>query len=76
MSPLPSSDLQFRAAEQRERLNRSLLELRSCVRDRLDVSKHARKNLALICSLAALVGLTAGYSVAGAFVSHRRPDIH
>ena len=75
MSPLPSRDLELRAAAERERLHSSVLELRSCVRDKLDVTKHARENLKLICSVAALVGVTAGYAVAGAFVGHRRPEI-
>lgn len=71
MSPLTSSDLEAKAAEERERLHSSVLELRSCVRDSLDVAKHTRENLGLICSVAALVGLAAGYAAAGIFVRPR-----
>ena len=72
MSPLPSGDLELKAAEERKRLHSSVLELRSCVRENLDVTKHTRENLGLICSLAALVGLSAGYALAGLFLSARK----
>ena len=72
MSALPSGDLEIKAAEERERLHSSVQELRSCVRDNLDVTKHTRENLGLVCSLAALVGLGAGYAVAGVLLTRRR----
>ena len=72
MSELPSGELELNAARERERLHSSVQELRWCARDNLDVTKHTRENLRLVCSLAALVGLGAGYAVAGVLVPRRK----
>jgi hypothetical protein len=72
MSALPSGDLELKAARERERLHSSVQELRWCVRDNLDVTKHTRENLGLVSTLAALVGLGAGYAVAGVLVPRRK----
>jgi hypothetical protein len=70
MTDLPSYDLELKAADERRRLHDSIEELRCQVRDKLDVSKHAREHLGLACSLAAVVSLTTGYAFGGMFV-HR-----
>jgi len=70
MTDLPSYDLELKAADERRRLHDSIEELRCQVRDRLDVSKHAREHLGLACSTAAVLGLAAGYTFTGIFV-HR-----
>jgi hypothetical protein len=72
MSPLPTTDLEIKAARERERLHSSVLELRSRVRESLDMERQMRENLRLICSVAALVGLASGYAVAGGFFVGRR----
>ena len=72
MSALPTGDLELKAAAQRERLHSSVQELRWCLRDNLDLTKRTRENLRLVCSLAALVGLGAGYAAAGVLVPRRK----
>jgi hypothetical protein len=65
--PLPSNDLEQRAAGQRERLHNSVVELRSSVRERLDVHKAARTHLWQAAGTAGLIALALGYALAGAF---------
>jgi hypothetical protein len=72
MNPLPSHDLERKAAEQRRRLHGSMVELRSRVRNRLDIKRNARNNFGLAAGGAALVGVVSGYLVAGVFVGHKR----
>ena len=67
MSGLPSHDLEAKAAADRQRLHSSVEELRSRLRETLDVQKNTRKHLGLACAVAALVGVTAGYSFTGIF---------
>ena len=68
MAELPSYDLELRAAEERRRLQFSVGELRSRVREELDAKKQIRENLGAACGVAAAVGLLLGYSVTGLFV--------
>jgi hypothetical protein len=70
MTDLPSYDLELKAADERRRLHDSIEELRCQVRDKLDVSKHAREHLGLACSLAAVASMATGYAFGGMFV-HR-----
>jgi len=63
----PNDDLEQRAASQRLRLHHSVSELRSTVRERLDVEKTARTYLWPVSAVAGLLALVLGYSVAGAF---------
>jgi hypothetical protein len=70
MTDLPSYDLELKAADQRRRLHEAVKELRSQIREELDVRNQARQHLGLACSVAMFVGLAAGYSVAGFFVRH------
>jgi hypothetical protein len=68
MTDLPSYDLELKAADDRRRLEKTVSELRSAVRDKLDAKKNAREHLGLLCSISALIGLAAGYTVTGIFV--------
>jgi hypothetical protein len=65
--PLQSSELEQRAAYQRERLHNSVAELRTNVRERLDVQRAAHTYLWRASGAAALLSLALGYAVAGAF---------
>lgn len=67
MSGLPSRDLEAKAADDRRRLHTSVEELRSHLRDTLDVNKNTREHLGLACAVAALAGVTAGYAFTGIF---------
>ena len=68
MAELPSYDLELKAAEERRRLHGTLAELRSRVNEELDFKKRVREHLGAACAVAAVVGLSLGYSVAGLFV--------
>jgi hypothetical protein len=68
MSGLPAHDLEQKAADERRRLHSSVEELRSHLKESLDVRKNTREHLGLACGIAALVGLTLGYSFTGIFV--------
>lgn len=70
MTELPSYDLELKAAEERRRIHGTLAELRSWVREELDIKKQVREHLAAACGVAALLSLGLGYSVAGLFVRH------
>ncbi len=70
MNELPSYDLELKAADERRRLHSSLAELKSHVRDTLDVNKNASEHLGLACALAIAVGLGTGYSLTGMFTRH------
>jgi hypothetical protein len=65
--PLPSDMLEKRAASQRQRLHDSVSELRSTVRERLDVQKAARTYVWRASAAAGLLALALGYGIAGAF---------
>ena len=67
MTDLPSYDLELKAADDRRRLHKTVSELKSAVRDKLDVNKNAREHLGLLCGISALIGLAAGYTVSGVF---------
>ena len=65
--PLPAEVLEQRAADQRRRLHETVAELRSAVRERLDVKRAARENLLPALSGASLLGLLLGYGFGGIF---------
>lgn len=67
MSTIPSSDLELRAADERRRLHSSVVELKSRVRETLDVKRNARKHVLLGSGIAALLSLILGYGFAGIF---------
>ena len=66
-NPLPSEVLEQRAAEQRVRLHNSVVELRSTVRERLDMKRTAREHFGAVASVASLAMLLLGYGIAGFF---------
>ena len=66
-SGLPVEVLERRAAEQRQQLHQSVVELKDSVRERLDVKRNMRDHLWGVSSGLAVVGLVLGYSVAGIF---------
>ena len=70
MNTEPTYELELRAAEQRKRLHNSVEELKSKVRDKLDVKKNARQHLGAAAGVASVAGLALGYGVAGIFTRH------
>ena len=68
---LPTEILEQRAAEQRQRIHASVTELRSTVKDRLDVRRnaedYARHRLPQAAVAAGVLGLAFGWIVGGAF---------
>lgn len=70
MSSLPIYELELRAADERRRLQSSVTELKSRVRENLNVSKVARKHVWWAGATVALVGLLSGYAVTGLFTRH------
>lgn len=68
-SPLPADVLEARAAEQRSRLHNAVAELRSRVRDRLDVRRNLSDNFWPAAAVAAVTMLILGYAMAGLFAS-------
>lgn len=63
----PTDDLEQRAANQRQRLHASVNELRSSVRERLDVQKVARAHVWQASAVSGLLAFTLGYGIVGAF---------
>jgi methyl coenzyme M reductase beta subunit len=66
-NPIPTDMLEQRAASQRQRLHDSVSELRSTVRQRLDVQKAARAYLWQASAAAGLLAFALGYAIGGAF---------
>lgn len=64
---LPTDVLEARAADQRRKLHNSVVELKSQLRETLDVRKAARQYLWPASGAAALLGLVLGYSLTGMF---------
>jgi hypothetical protein len=63
-NPLPAEVLEQRAVEQRRRLHDSVAELRSTVRQRLDVKRTAREHFWPVASVVSLAMLLLGYGMA------------
>jgi ElaB/YqjD/DUF883 family membrane-anchored ribosome-binding protein len=70
MSTLPLADLQLRAVDERKRLQSSVVELRSRIRENMDVTKNAREHVWLATGIVASVGLLSGYALAGLFTRY------
>jgi hypothetical protein len=68
-NPLPAEVLEQNAADQRRRLHNSVTELRSTVRERLDVERAARENFWPVASAVSLAMLLLGYGMARFFSS-------
>jgi len=66
-NPLPAEVLEQRAVEQRRRLHDSVAELRSTVRQRLDVKRTAREHFWPVAAVVSLAMLLLGYGVASIF---------
>jgi hypothetical protein len=64
---LPNSVLEERAAEQRRRLHNSVAELRSNMREKLDVKRNAREHFWPVTAVLSLVGLSLGFALTGIF---------
>ncbi len=63
-NPLPADVLEQRAAVERERLHNSVIELRSSVRERLDVQSAARRHLGPAIGVASVFGVALGWATA------------
>jgi len=59
--------LEMRAREQRKQLHNSVQELKSNVQAKLDPKRNARVYFPQIATVAAILGLSAGYVVGGIF---------
>ena len=70
MGELPSYDLELKAADQRRRLHKTVAELRSRMKEDLDVKKRVREHLGAASAVTAVCGLGLGYSLTGLFVRH------
>jgi hypothetical protein len=70
MSTLPSADLELRAADERKRLHSSVTELKSRVRETLDVKRNVREHVAVASGIVGVVCLIAGYGLAGMFTRY------
>ena len=64
---MPTEILEARAAEQRRQLHNSVQDLRSVVRDRLDVKRNIRQHFLPAAGIVGLAGLVLGYSATGIF---------
>jgi hypothetical protein len=64
---MPTDDLERLATSQRQRLHDSVSQLRTTVRERLDVQKAARTHVWRTSTVAGLLALALGYAIGGAF---------
>jgi hypothetical protein len=64
---MPPDILEMKAVEQRERLHGTISELRSNVRQKLDVKTQAREYVWPATTLAALLSLAFGYTAGSLF---------
>ncbi len=69
-STLPTDVLELRAAEQRRQIHNSVSELRTQMREKLDIKKNAREYVWPASGVVGLVGLVMGYGFAGMFTKH------
>jgi hypothetical protein len=68
LSPqVPTDILELRAAEQRRRLHNAVTELRSTVRERVDLRRQAREHLLPAAGIAVVFGLVMGFGMGGLF---------
>jgi len=70
MSTLPIYELELRASDQRARLEASVAELKTKVRERLDMDNAAREHLGLLSGIVAAFAFASGYAVTGLFTRH------
>ena len=67
-SRVPFEILEERAAQQRRQLHNSVHQLRSTLRERLDVKRTAREYLLPAAGVVGLIALAIGWSLGGIFV--------
>ena len=67
---LPAEVLEQRAAEQRRQLHNSVQDLRTAVRERLDVKRNIRHHFLPAAGVVGVAGLVLGYSFTGMFTRH------
>jgi U3 small nucleolar ribonucleoprotein component len=65
---MPVEVLESRASEQRRKVHNDVAELRSALRERLDVKKNVAPYVGPASGVAALVGLMCGWLLTGIFV--------
>ena len=70
MNSLPSKRLELRAAEERRKLQHTMVELKSTVRETLDVKRAAREYVKPASAVVAVLGFVFGYAFAGMFTRH------
>ncbi len=70
MSGLPLQDLQLRAVDERRRLQSSVVELRSRIRENMDVRKNLREHVWVASGIVAVFGLLSGYAITGLFTRY------
>lgn len=68
--PVATDALELRAQEQRRRLHNSVAELRSELREKLDVRKNVREYIVPASAGVAVVGLVLGFGIAGIFTRY------
>ena len=68
-SNIPYELLEERAAAQRRELHNRVVELRTTVADRLDVTKAAREHVWPAAGVSAVIALVLGYGLAGIFTA-------
>jgi hypothetical protein len=68
-SGIPVDELERRAAEQRQQLHNTVVELRQTVHQRLDVKRNVREHLGAASGVLAIAGLVLGYALTGVFKS-------
>lgn len=66
---LPADILETRAADQRRVLHNRVTELRSTLRETLDLKKNAREYLWPAAGVAGFLGLIIGYGFTGIFTA-------
>lgn len=67
---VPTDILEVKAEEQRRRLHNSVAELRTQMREKLDVKRNARQYVWPASGLVALIGLVIGYGFGGIFTRY------
>jgi hypothetical protein len=67
---VPTDILELRADQQRRMLHNSISELRTQMREKLDVKKNAREYVWPASGVIGLIGLVLGYGAAGIFTRY------
>jgi len=70
MTEPPSYEFELRAADERKRLQASVVELKSRVRETLDVKKTVKNHVWMMSAIVGAFGFISGYAITGLFVRH------